>query len=567
MAVQRFALLVAALAGAMLLVSGGADARQGAQATLTVTVTGNGRVQGPGIDCGLGNTNCSETYTAGVGVTLTETPGAGASFSAWGGACSGSGTTCTLAMSADQAVSASFSGGTQTLTLDVNGHGVVTGPGLACGNGSTDCSETYASGTAVTLTATPASGATFSGWGGACSGNASTCSFAMDSNKGVTAVFAGGASTATLTVGVSGNGKVTGPGIDCGNGGTDCSETYAAGTSVTLTESPAAGATFAGWGGACSGTASTCTVALASSAAVSASFAATAPRATLVVTVTGRGLVAGPGITCGLGNTDCSETYAAGTSVQLTEHPAADSTFQGWAQVSPPLTGFCGGGTLAAPPATCTVTMDVSRSVTATFATATLPPAPTGAFAERIGAPIVLRTSTGWQATFHFFTHRAASALMTESLNGATLSTFRFAPHAGDVLVGPFVLTAAGSYLFRLTLTDTTGNVTTLDWSFCAGSCGSFRPLTGFVSGRGVTASRTANGWIVRVRFQAAGPGTGTITLSRAGRRVTSGRIVFRAGLVDVTLVARQAGSHTVLLTTRNGAGRLFQVRWSVFLR
>ena len=564
-AVQRFAFLVAALAAATLCVSGGADARQGAQATLTVSVTGNGRVQGPGIDCGLGNTNCSETYTAGVGVTLTETPGTGASFSTWGGACSGSGTTCTLTMTADQAVSATFSGGTQTLTLDVNGNGVVTGPGIACGNGSTDCSETYASGAAVTLTETPASGATFSGWGGACSGNASTCSFTMNSNKGVTAAFAGG-STATLTVGVSGNGTVTGPGIACGNGATDCSETYATGTSVTLTESPAAGATFAGWGGVCSGSGSACTVTLGSSAAVSATFTGTAPAATLVVTVTGHGLVAGPGIACGLGNTDCSETYPAGTSVQLTEFPAADSTFQGWAQVTPPLTGFCGGGVVGTPPATCTVTMDVSKSVTATFATTTLPPVPTGTFAEKIGGPIVIRAGAGWNASFHFFTQRAASAVMAESLNGAGLSTFRFTPRAGDVLVGPFVLTAQGTYLFRLTLTDAVGNVTVLDWSFCAGSCGTLRPTLVFRA-LGVTAVRTATGWSVRVRFQAGSAGTGTIVMRRAGLTVATGRIAFRTGLVDVALVSHQAGLHTIVLNARTSSGRLLQLSWTIVLR
>jgi len=46
----------------------------------------------------------------------------------------------------------------------------------------------YASGTAVTLTATPSGGATFSGWGGACSGNGS-CMVTMNSLENVTAMF------------------------------------------------------------------------------------------------------------------------------------------------------------------------------------------------------------------------------------------------------------------------------------------------------------------------------------------------------------------------------------------
>ena len=51
----------------------------------------------------------------------------------------------------------------------------------------------------------------------------------------------------------SGNGVVTSTpaGINCGS---DCSEGYNAGASVTLTASPDASSTFSGWSGACSGT-------------------------------------------------------------------------------------------------------------------------------------------------------------------------------------------------------------------------------------------------------------------------------------------------------------------------
>jgi hypothetical protein len=41
----------------------------------------------------------------------------------------------------------------------------------------------------VTLTETPASGSTFAGWGGECTGTASTCSVDMTSDRAVTATF------------------------------------------------------------------------------------------------------------------------------------------------------------------------------------------------------------------------------------------------------------------------------------------------------------------------------------------------------------------------------------------
>lgn len=68
------------------------------------------------------------------------------------------------------------------------GSGVVESSpaGISCG---TDCTESYASGTVVTLMATPAGGSTFAGWSGACSGTGA-CTVTMNSVISVTATFA-----------------------------------------------------------------------------------------------------------------------------------------------------------------------------------------------------------------------------------------------------------------------------------------------------------------------------------------------------------------------------------------
>lgn len=78
-----------------------------------------------------------------------------------------------------------------TLSVTISGSGTVTSApsGINCG---TTCSASYDSGTQVTLTATPATGSTFSGWSGACSGSSPTCTVAMTQARSVTASFASG---------------------------------------------------------------------------------------------------------------------------------------------------------------------------------------------------------------------------------------------------------------------------------------------------------------------------------------------------------------------------------------
>jgi len=84
-----------------------------------------------------------------------------------------------------------------------------------------------------------------------------------------------GTSTLTVTNSGSGTGAITSSpaGINCG---ATCSGTFASGSSVTLTATPDANSTFAGWSGACTSTGS-CVVSMTAAMSVTATFALSGP--------------------------------------------------------------------------------------------------------------------------------------------------------------------------------------------------------------------------------------------------------------------------------------------------
>ena len=179
-----------------------------ASASYTLSVTrggaGSGTVTGSavGINCG---SSCSASLTIGTAVTLTATADSGSTFSGWSGACSGTGS-CVVNMSAAQSVTASFATiAPVTLTLSLTrsgtGSGTITSApaGINCGAA---CNAAFTSGTSVTLTATAATGSTFAGWSGACSGTG-TCVVTMSAAQYVLAAFAPGT--------LNGDGTVTDP--------------------------------------------------------------------------------------------------------------------------------------------------------------------------------------------------------------------------------------------------------------------------------------------------------------------------------------------------------------------
>jgi List-Bact-rpt repeat protein/centrosomal CEP192-like protein len=180
----------------------------------------------------------------------------------------GGGDTISRALSGSSTSAPTFA---LTVTKNGTGSGTVSSSpaGISCG---TDCAETAVQGTQFTLTATAASGSTFTGWSGACSGSGS-CTVTVNAARAVTATFTALAPPVALSVTKNGTGSGTvtsaPAGIACG---ADCAESLAVGTPVTLTATAASGSVFAGWSGACSGTAATCAWTMSAATAVTATF-------------------------------------------------------------------------------------------------------------------------------------------------------------------------------------------------------------------------------------------------------------------------------------------------------
>ncbi|MEO6327656.1 MAG: kelch repeat-containing protein [Ginsengibacter sp.] len=143
------------------------------QYNLTVAISGNGTV--------TKNPN-QATYASGSAVTLTATPAAGQQFTGWSGAATGSVNPLTITMDANKSITATFATTSvqYTLTLTISGNGTVT---------KNPNQSNYASGTNVTITATPATGQQFNGWSGNASGTTNPLVITMTTNKNITATF------------------------------------------------------------------------------------------------------------------------------------------------------------------------------------------------------------------------------------------------------------------------------------------------------------------------------------------------------------------------------------------
>lgn len=458
-----------------------------------------------------------------------------------------------------------------TVTLSGAGMGTVTSAptGIDCG---ATCTGTFAIGTSVVLTAAAETGSTFGGWGGACTGTSLTCTVTLSAATTVTAAFDVRQETITVTKAGTGNGVVssTPAGIACGS---DCAADFDYGTVVTLSASPAPGSTFAGWSGACTGTAD-CMVTLESAVDVTATF--TLEVLTLSVTRAGTGagsVTSAPaGITCGA---TCNADFDYGTLVTLTATATSGSTFSGWS-------GGCTGV------GSCVVTLTAATSVTATFTldrhdlmvsklgggAGTITSAPAGincgatctaAFdhgtpVTLTAAPAVGSTFVGWSGagcsgtgTCTITMNAAESVSALFSLQSFTLSVGQSGGGAGTITssVGGINCGASCATLLDfgtvVTLTATPAVSSTFaGWS---GACTGLGTCT-FTIGAATSVTAAFDLRPIAVTVTRTGTGTGTVTSSPAG--INCG----------ATCTAPFVAPTVVTLTAAAGAGSTF-TGWS----
>jgi cysteine-rich repeat protein len=407
-----------------------------------------------------------------------------------------------------------------------------TPSGISCGG---DCSELFQAGTVVNLTASPDAQSTFNGWsGGGCLGIA-PCTITMNQVRTLSADFA--ANRLTVTRDGTGLGQVTGTGIMCGGGNNDCTEIYNINTMVTLTATPDAQSSFAGWTGACTGLTSPCTVAMNQAKSVTATFNLQLFAMTTAIAGNGNGTVVSvpSGIACNSptpGSGICSANFLANTVVTLVPAPAVDSTFTGWSGISCLGTG------------NCVVTMTAAKSVTATY---TL----------RLFTLTVVSTGGGSVSSAPAGISNCSSTCMHD-FNAGTMVTLTATPNSQRAFAGwsgggcsgtgtcMVTVDAAQSVtatfvVNRLTIVrsgDGSGTVTASGIS-CGGDC-----TEDYNSGTGVTVTASAStssrftGWTLS--NGATCPGTGTCMATMNG---------------PVTLTANFVPTH-VLTIQKSGSGQ-----------
>jgi hypothetical protein len=246
------------------------------------------------------------------------------------------------------------------------------------GSGSVTLNNTgpyYHYGEAVSLTAVPAIGWSFSVWSGDLTGSTNPATLIVTGNMSVTATFTQDQYTLTITIGGSGSVSKS-----------PSQATYTWGTNVTLTATANTGWSFASWSGDASGTTNPTIVNMTSNKAVTATFTQNTYTLTITVNPVGSGSV----------NLNNSGPYHYGDIVQLTAVPTIGWSFANWSgdasgTISPTSVNMTGNKA-----ATATFTQNVYTLTTSVIGQGSITRNNTGPYHYGDAVQLAAVPSVGW---------------------------------------------------------------------------------------------------------------------------------------------------------------------------
>ncbi len=278
-----------------------------------VTTVGSGTV--------IRTPNQTQAYM-GSTVELTAAASTGYQFQGWSGDVQVNFNPITFRADSSMAITATFIAAPPPVL-----HLTTAGSGTVAKNPD---QPSYAVGTIVQITATPATGWRFVNWSGDFSAGENPLSVTMDRDHSLTANFAPDGFVLTS--------PAAGPGTVVRN---PDQPTYHAGTQVTLTATPSGAAHFVGWGGDTTAVDDPLTITMTADRTLQAQF--------------GWQLTTGSGQTGRVSASPAGGLYVDGTAVTLTPQPAPGYHFVSW-------TGDASGTTVP-----LHVTMSADKNISATF--------------------------------------------------------------------------------------------------------------------------------------------------------------------------------------------------------
>jgi uncharacterized repeat protein (TIGR02543 family) len=387
----------------------------------SVTPEGSGTVTGAG------------GYEYGQSCTLTATASAGHAFVNWteGGTEVSTNASYTFTVSGNRTLVANFS----TFSYAVTATASPAAGGTVAGAG------TYNHGAICTLTATPATGYTFTNWtkGGEVVSTNPTHTFTVTENAAYTANFTLNSYTITATANPTAGGTIVGAG------------TYNHGQSCTLTATPATGYTFTNWtkGGEVVSTNPTHTFTVTENAAYTANFTLNSYTITATANPTAGGTVAGAG------------TYNHGAICTLTATPATGYTFVNWTKGGSEVSTNVTYSFIVTENATYTANFEAVVLETCTVTTTANPTeggTMTGAGTYTLGATCTLTATANEGFTFLYWSNNgvllSTEATYTFTVTGNLDCTARFYPGPPPVQVNP----AASGWVWWNTYIEQEGN-------------------------------------------------------------------------------------------------------------